>query len=77
MCGTLRAEINKLVCRSATAAYHGAMTRLGLSLSVILDLVYAERVNLGEQGLILLQTKLETALACSSIKYGQSILCVN
>ena len=68
---TLRAEIDKLVCRSATAAYHGAMTHLGLSLPVILALVYAERVNLGEQELVLLQTKLETALACSSMKYGQ------
>ena len=56
-------EIDKLVCRSATAAYNEAMTRLGLSLPVILAFVYAERVNLGEQGLVLLQTKLETALA--------------
>ena len=71
MCGTLRAEIDKQVRRSATAAYHGAMTRLGLSLPVILALVYAERVNLGKQGLVLLQAKLETALARSSMKYGQ------
>ena len=47
------------------------MTRLGLSLPVIIVLVYAERVNLGEQELVLLLTKLETALACSSMKYGQ------
>ena len=63
--------IDKLVCRSATAAYHGAMTCLGLYLPVILALVYVERANLGEQGLVLLQAKLETALARSSMKYGQ------